>query len=315
MVATNDPKADKTWLAIERVYISEEQKDVPALLKGADMARDFYTHYPTHPDAEQAHYLEYTLLAKAWFFGATNVTSRLMLLESERVKDTHLGEDERFELRRGPVQRLAAGPFDEFEKSARALQKDFPTRRTAYFLLEQVMFRSDAGTALALAKEIIAAPAPGDIKKEAQRLLNQLAKIGKPVTMKFTALDGREVDVAKMRGRVVLIDFWSTTCAPCVAGALKIKVTYEKFHPQGLEVIGVSLDENAGKLRKFVKAKEIPWPQYFAANFKQDKFYREIGEPGIPVLLLVDKQGNLRQVNWREPGDLEGRIVGLLEEP
>ena len=54
--------------------------------------------------------------------------------------------------------------------------------------------------------------------------------LGKGLDMKFTATDGTEVDLAKMKGKVVLIDFWATWCGPCVAEIPNVKKTYEKLH-------------------------------------------------------------------------------------
>ena len=54
-------------------------------------------------------------------------------------------------------------------------------------------------------------------------------QVGKPLDIRFTALDGREVDLAKLKGNVVLVDFWSTTCGPCIAEMPAVKAAYEKL--------------------------------------------------------------------------------------
>src|SRR5689334_13727427 len=58
-------------------------------------------------------------------------------------------------------------------------------------------------------------------------------------------LDGRQVDLASYRGRTVIVNFWATWCAPCVAEMPSIMLLREKYAKQGLEVIGVNLQENA----------------------------------------------------------------------
>ncbi len=74
----------------------------------------------------------------------------------------------------------------------------------------------------------------------------------KPLDLKFTAVDGRKVDLSELRGKVVLIDFWATWCPPCRLIAPDILATYKKYHSQGLEVIGVSVDSDKGALLDFV---------------------------------------------------------------
>jgi thiol-disulfide isomerase/thioredoxin len=121
----------------------------------------------------------------------------------------------------------------------------------------------------------------------------------KPLDLKFTAVDGREVDLAKMRGKVVLIDFWAVWCGPCVAELPNVLKAYEKLHPKGFEIIGISLDQDKAKLEGFVKDKGMAWPQYFDGKGWKNDISSKYGISSIPAMWLVDKKGMVVSTNAR----------------
>ena len=211
--------------------------------------------------------------------------------------------------------------MEKFVDGARALSKDYPNQVNGYQCIMSAMedyeFLGKPDKARALAQEMIDSSAPDNFKKWARGFLYRLDSMGKPVAMQFTAVDGRDVDLAKMKGKVVLVGFWITGFK---AEMLKVKAVFEKYQSQGFEVIGISCDTDNGELGKFVKGNGITWPQYFDGKQQgENKFAVEFGIDGVPHMFLVDKNGCLRFDDVRASTkenqvDLEKKIEELLAE-
>ena len=96
--------------------------------------------------------------------------------------------------------------------------------------------------------------------------LKKREALGKPLAMSFKALDGSKIDLAKMKGKVVLIDFWATWCGPCVREIPSVKKTYDDLHKQGFEIIGISMDSDKKKLEDFLPKTICPGPSFLTGR-------------------------------------------------
>jgi thiol-disulfide isomerase/thioredoxin len=301
-----------------------QRKQGEKLAAAAEEAREFHTKYPTHASAAEAKEHEKGLLTVAARLGDTNAAVRLGKLEQARLDDPTLPEDERLQLRLERLQReaatLAKGDMKvmltEMEAGVRKLQKEFPKRNEFNGLLVQIaeahLNGGDAEKARSLAKEITEAKPDPEVQQAAQQLVAKLDRVGKPLNIKFQAVDGRAVDVANLKGKVVLVDFWATWCGPCMAELPNLKATYEKLHEKGFEIVGISFDRDVNKLKQVVAQEKMTWPQYFDAEKEGNKYGEEFGITGIPTMWLVDKKGVLRELNARD--QLETKVEKLLAE-
>jgi peroxiredoxin len=138
--------------------------------------------------------------------------------------------------------------------------------------------------------------------------------VGRPFALEGPTLAGKQVSVADYRGKVVLIDFWATRCPPCVEELPNVLAAYEKYHGDGFEVLGVSLDTSRERLEKFVKQQNMPWPQVFFDEEEKRGWNspaaREHGVNAIPATFLLDREGNVAATNLR--GARVARTVAFL---
>lgn len=126
-----------------------------------------------------------------------------------------------------------------------------------------------------------------------------LPGVGDKMEIAFTSTDGKDIDVAKMKGKVILIDFWATWCAPCVAEMPNVIKAYNEYKDQGFEVIGISLDEDKPALDSFVKEHKMPWAQYFDGKGWGNEIAQRFGISSIPATFLVGKEGKIIASNLR----------------
>ena len=188
------------------------------------------------------------------------------------------------------------------------LEKD-KKNETANSALMRLADSAEPAQAKAYLKQVIA-NTEGRLAEAAKGKLKNMEALGQPVKMSFVAVDGRKIDLAKLKGKVVLIDFWATWCGPCVAELPNVKKTYTKFHKRGFEIVGISLDSNKDKLTNFVEDNEMSWAQHFDGKGWKNKYAVEFGIQGIPAMWLIDKKGDLVDMKARD--GLEAKVQKLL---
>lgn len=152
-----------------------------------------------------------------------------------------------------------------------------------------------------------------EISDAGKTALELMAMRDKPLELSFTAVDGSKVDLANLRGKVVLLDFWATWCQPCVEEVPEVVEAYGKFKERGFEIVGISLDEDKDALMKFTKEHKMTWPQFFDGKGWDNEIAKRFKIQSVPTMWLIDREGKLADASPR--GRLDQAIESLLAKP
>jgi peroxiredoxin len=132
----------------------------------------------------------------------------------------------------------------------------------------------------------------------------------------FTTLDGQTRQLSSLKGKVVLVNFWATTCTTCVAEMPKIVETYKRFAPKGFETVAIAMDYDPPEyVRNYAQKNGLPFTVALDSGGKAAKGFEDVRL--TPTTFLLDKQGRIVQKYLGEPDftKLHALLDKLLAEP
>jgi cytochrome c biogenesis protein CcmG/thiol:disulfide interchange protein DsbE len=122
-------------------------------------------------------------------------------------------------------------------------------------------------------------------------------------------LDGGKVELADLKGSVVMVDFWSSWCPPCRAEASSLSAVYRDYRERGIEFVGVAIWDTPEAARELLKAAESEYP---AGLDEKGVIAIDYGVTGIPEKYFIDREGKIVRKFVGPMG--EDILRGLLDE-
>ena len=123
--------------------------------------------------------------------------------------------------------------------------------------------------------------------------IRRLEAVGQPFSIQGIAIDGKKLDSAAYRGKVVLVHYWATWCEPCKEDLAVMRQLQAKYGSRGFQLVGVSLDSSKEALTKYLTASRLPWPQLYEDGGLDSRYAVEMGVLTLPTMVLVGQDGKV----------------------
>jgi peroxiredoxin len=129
-----------------------------------------------------------------------------------------------------------------------------------------------------------------------------------------TDLDGRKLSLSDYKGKVVLLDFWATWCTPCREEIPHFVEMQNKYGPQGFQVIGVSMDDDAKPVREYYEKYKLNYPVALGDDKLAERFG---GVLGLPVNFVIDREGRIqaKHLGATNVATFDDEVSKLLAQP
>ncbi|MEH0157445.1 TlpA disulfide reductase family protein [Limibacter armeniacum] len=208
--------------------------------------------------------------------------------------------------------------FEDFQKTVTEKRKEFAKKAGGSLVNVLVLQQIDLDSEYAFAEPIVKQMQeenPGNemVDQIAKRLSSskQTAVGEMAPEIKLATPEGKEVALSSLRGQVVMIDFWASWCGPCRAENPNVVKLYDKYHDQGFEIFGVSLDRKKEDWVQAIEKDKLTWPQVSDLKFWQSEAAKAYNITAIPATLLLDKEGKIIAKNLRGKA-LEDKLAEIF---
>ncbi len=199
--------------------------------------------------------------------------------------------------------RMADQAIEKLSKAVLNIKQEFikenPSSFVSAWTLEDLMLRSQVSNETAISlfenldhEDLKAVPFYTDASKRVEGI--RATAIGKPAPEINTTYtyDGKRFDLASLKGKYVVIDFWGTWCGPCIAGMPRMKEYLDKFRDK-MEIVGVAQESDDGTRWKAFLDKNKLYQWHHVLSRKDEDYILRYSVAGFPTKIIVDPQGKI----------------------
>lgn len=136
-------------------------------------------------------------------------------------------------------------------------------------------------------------------KKAEEKEMRERMREGNPAPeFTFQNEKGKTINIKKLKGKIIVLDFWASWCGPCRKEIPNVKKVYAEYKDKGIQFLSVSIDAKKEAWTKALKEERMPWMQGWTPDAGKSVMNTyQFG--GIPFIILIDKEGNIYRKNLR----------------
>ena len=176
--------------------------------------------------------------------------------------------------------------------------KKFPREEAAIELLLDAATHAEGNGRNSVAKDALAIVERNfkrhEVTSKIPAIQKRLELVGKKLSVELALMNGKKFSLDDPKRRIVVVNFWATWCQPCLAEQEILKDLYSRYKSEGLEIVGIPLDEKESAVQLFLSKHQVTWPQAVipfepSAQGFNHPFAKQYGVMQAPTTFLIDE--------------------------